>query len=197
MQKDVNYKDRDDRSLAHAFCEGDEKAFEEIVQRYHRQVANIIFLTLGSRKDVEDLTQDVFIRVHGSLGRVTVETTLFSWIYRIAVNIAIDEARRRKIRKIVSMDFLMDPGGKEYEPQDPGRASDDTLAGEKREQVMEALRKLSPAHKAALVLREYEDLSYREIAETLRISEQAVKSRIFRAREEMKRLLKNYFRERT
>ncbi|MEX2116309.1 MAG: sigma-70 family RNA polymerase sigma factor [Bacteroidota bacterium] len=197
MQKVVNHRDLDDRSLASAFRNGDEMAFEELVRRYHRQVANIIYLTLGSRKDVEDLAQDVFVRVHGSLRRVSVETTLFSWIYRIAVNIAIDEVRRRKIRKIVSMDFLAEPGGTQYEPRDPGRASDRVLAGEKREQILAALQRLSPAHRAALVLREYEDLSYAEIAETLGISEQAVKSRIFRAREEMKRLLKDYFRERT
>ncbi|MEX1140311.1 MAG: sigma-70 family RNA polymerase sigma factor [Bacteroidota bacterium] len=193
----MNYKDLDDRSLVNAFREGDERAFEEIVRRYQRQVANILYLTLGSRRDVEDLAQDVFVRVHGSLGRVNVQSTLFSWIYRIAVNIAIDEVRRRRIRKIVSLDFLTAPGGSEFEPKEPGKASDRVLAGEKREKISEALQKLSPSHRAALVLREYEDLSYREIAETLGISEQAVKSRIFRAREELQRLLRDYFKERT
>jgi RNA polymerase sigma-70 factor (ECF subfamily) len=196
MQNDLNQKDQDDRSLALAFRNGDEKAFEEIVRRYHRQVGSILYLTLGSRKDVEDLMQDVFVRVHRSLARVNVETTLFSWIYRIAVNIAIDEVRRRRIRKIVSMDFLTEPGGKEIQLEDPGRASDSVLSAEKRDQILAALQRLSPAHRAALVLREYEDLTYKEIAETLGISEQAVKSRIFRAREELKGILKNYFRER-
>ncbi len=197
MQNDVNRKNLDDRSLALAFRNGDERAFEEIVQRYQRKVSSILYLTLGSRKDVEDLTQDVFVRVHRSLGRVNVETTLFSWIYRIAVNIAIDEVRRRRIRRIVSMEFLTEPGGKEIQAEDPGRASDGILATEKRDQILAALQRLSPAHRAALVLREYEDLSYKEIAETLGISEQAVKSRIFRAREELKVILTNYFRERT
>lgn len=197
MQNNVNHRDLDDRSLALAFRNGDERAFEEIVRRYQRQVASILYLTLGSRKDVEDLTQDVFLRVHGSLGRVKVASSLFSWIYRIAVNIAIDEARRRRIRKFVSLDFLTEPGRSDFEPEDPVRASDRALAGEKREMVVAALQRLSPSHRAALVLREYEDLSYREIAETLGISEQAVKSRIFRAREELQKLLRQYFRERT
>lgn len=197
MQNNVNHSDLDDRSLVLAFRNGDDKAFEQIVRRYQRQVANILYLTLGSRKDVEDLTQDVFLRVHASLARIKVESTLFSWIYRVAVNIAIDEVRRRKIRKVVSLDFLTEPGGSEFEPQDPVRTSDRVLAGEKRDKILAALRKLSPSHRIALVLREYEDLSYREIAETLGISEQAVKSRIFRAREELQRLLKDYFRERT
>lgn len=197
MQSDVNHSDLDDRSLAIAFRNGDEKAFEEIVQRYQRQVASILYLTLGSRKDVEDLTQDVFVRVYNSLRRVNVESTLFSWIYRVAVNIAIDEVRKRKIRRVVSLDFLMEPGSSDFQPEDPAKASDRVLATEKQETVLAALRRLSPSHRVVIVLREYEDLSYREIAETLGISEQAVKSRIFRAREELQKLLKDYFRERT
>lgn len=197
MQSDVNHSDLDDRSLALAFRNGDEKAFEEIVRKYQRQVASILYLTLGSRKDVEDLTQDVFIRVYNSLRRVNVESTLFSWIYRVAVNIGIDEVRKRKIRRVVSLDFLMEPGSSDFQPEDPAKASDGVLATEKQESVLAALRRLSPSHRVAIVLREYEDLSYREIAETLGISEQAVKSRIFRAREELQKLLKDYFRERT
>lgn len=196
-QKDVKYSESDDQSLVRAFQEGDEKAFEEIIRRYQRQVANVIFLTMGSRNDLEDLTQEVFLRVYKSIGTVNVELSLFSWIYRIALNLCIDELRRKKIKRMLSLD-TSEESASDHSPmlQDSSRASDDLMADEKKEQILDALHRLTPAHRTALVLREYEDMSYKEIAETLHITEQAVKSRIFRARDELKDLLKGYFKER-
>jgi len=196
-QKDVKYSGSDDQSLVRAFQEGDEKAFEEIVRRYQRQVANIVYLTMGSRNEVEDLTQEVFLRVYRSIGKVNVELSLFSWIYRIALNLCIDELRRKKIKRMLAFDTSEEATSDHLSLlQDSTRASDDLMSHEKKEQILAALRKLTPAHRTALVLREYEDMSYKEIAEALHITEQAVKSRIFRAREELKDLLKAYFRER-
>ncbi len=193
----MKYSDSDDQSLVRAFHEGDEKAFEEIVRRYQRQVANIVYLTMGSRSDVEDLTQDVFLRIYKSIGRVNVETSLFSWIYRIALNLCIDELRRKKFRRMLALDTSEESATDHVSAlEDPASASDDLMTEEKKNQVLHALKELTPAHRTALVLREYEEMSYKEIAETMQITEQAVKSRIFRAREELKDLLKNYFKER-
>lgn len=186
----------DDLELVRAFRKGDERAFEELVRRYQRQVANVIYLTLGSRAEVDDLTQEVFLRVYRSLSRVEVTTSLFSWIYRIAVNIAIDELRRRKIKRTLSLDFFSESSlEQEKNVEDPTEPSERVLSDERKQKVMEAIKKLTPAHRAALVLREYEGLSYKEIAQTLNITEQAVKSRIFRSREELKKLLRDYFKE--
>lgn len=194
----MKYTDSDDLTLVRAFREGDDKAFEEIVRRYQRQVASAVYLTMGGRGDVEDLTQEVFMRVYRSIDRVTVETSLFSWIYRIAMNLCIDELRRRRIKRVFSLDPTAD-GSAQYPDvfEEPARTSDALMTEEKKSQILQAIGKLTPAHRAALVLREYEDMSYREIAKSLGISEQAVKSRIFRAREELKELLKDYFQERT
>ena len=182
--------------MVRAFRKGDERAFEELVRRYQRQVANVIYLTLGSRAEVDDLTQEVFLRVYRSLSRVEVTTSLFSWIYRIAVNIAIDELRRRKIKRTLSLDFFSESSlEREKNIEDPTEPSERVLSDERKQKVMEAIKKLTPAHRAALVLREYEGLSYKEIAQTLNITEQAVKSRIFRSREELKKLLGDYFKE--
>lgn len=187
----------DDFQLVEAFRKGDEKAFEEIVRRYQRQVANIIYLTLGNRQEVDDLSQEVFIRVYRSLGRFQFDASLYSWIYRIAVNLCIDEVRRRKIRKAVSLEFFTENRleGEKRSKERP-TASDDVLREEKKKVVVDALQKLSPVHRTVIVLREYEDMSYEEIAKTLHISTQAVKSRIFRAREELRKSLKDYFKER-
>lgn len=191
-------KKADDFQLIEAFREGNEKAFEEIVRRYQRQVANIIYLTLGNREEVDDLSQEVFVRVYRSLGRFEYDSSLYSWIYRIAVNLCIDEIRKKKIRKLIPLDFLTE---KRFEAEKRARgvttASDELLQKEKREIIQNALGHLSLIHRTVILLREYQDLSYDEIAKTLRISPQAVKSRIFRAREELRELLKDYFQERT
>jgi RNA polymerase sigma-70 factor (ECF subfamily) len=188
----------DDFKLIEAFRKGDEKAFEEIVKRYQRQVANIIYLTLGNREEVDDLSQEVFVRVFRSLERFEYDSSLYSWIYRIAVNLCIDEIRKKKIRKLIPLDFLTE---KKLEGEKKSKvvvtASEELLRKEKEEVVRDALGRLSPLHRTVILLREYQDLSYGEIAKTLRISQQAVKSRIFRAREELRVLLKDYFQERT
>ncbi|MBI3579616.1 MAG: sigma-70 family RNA polymerase sigma factor [Ignavibacteriales bacterium] len=187
----------DDYQLVEAFRGGDEKAFEELVRRYQRQVANIIYLTLGNRDEVEDLSQEVFIRVYRSLAKYERDASLYSWIYRIAVNLCIDEIRRKKIKRTLSLEFFSE-GKLEEERKNKSLASaaDGVLGKEKNQVVRDALQKLSPVHRTVLVLREYEDLTYEQIAKTLHISTQAVKSRIFRAREELRELLKDYFKER-
>jgi RNA polymerase sigma-70 factor (ECF subfamily) len=188
----------DDFQLIEAFRQGDEKAFDEIVRRYQRQDANIIYLTMGNREEVDDLSQEVFVRVFRSLGRFEFDSSLYSWIYRIAVNLCIDEIRKKKIRRLIPLDFMTE---KKLEGEKKAKSSltgsDELLLKEKKEMIREALEKLSPLHRTVILLREYQDFSYAEIAKTLRISPQAVKSRIFRAREELRELLKEYFQERT
>ncbi len=189
---------RDDFKLIEAFRKGDEKAFEEIVRRYQRQVANIIYLTLGNREEVDDLSQEVFVRVFRSLTRFEFDSSLYSWIYRIAVNLCIDEIRKKRIRKLIPLDFLTEKKlESEKRSKETATGADELLQKEKKEIIRAALGQLSPIHRTVILLREYQDLSYGEIAKTLRISPQAVKSRIFRAREELRELLKDYFQERT
>ena len=161
-------------------------------------MANIIYLTLGNREEVDDISQEVFVRVFRSLERFEFDSTLYSWIYRIAVNLCIDEIRRKKIRKLIPLEFLTEKK-LEGEKRDRGTTtgSDELLQKEKKQVILEALEKLSPLHRTVILLREYQDLTYGEIAKTLRISPQAVKSRIFRAREELRVSLKDYFQERT
>lgn len=187
----------DDFQLIRSFRAGDETAFEELVRRYQRQVANIIYLTLGDRSQIEDLTQETFIRVFRSLDRFAFDSSFYSWLYRIAVNLCIDEMRRRKIKRTLSLDFFSESRLEREETSITQKSgADEVLDKEKRAMVLAALDKLTPEYKAVIVLREYSDLSYAEIAKILKISPQAVKSRIFRARSELRKLLQNYFQER-
>jgi RNA polymerase sigma-70 factor (ECF subfamily) len=188
----------EDFRLVKAFKAGDRKAFEDLVRRYQRQVANIIYLTLGSREEVQDISQEVFVRVYRSIDKFEFDASFFSWIYRITVNLCIDELRRKKIKRALSLDFLTE-GTVEREKKSKKQplASDGVLDDEKREIILGALQKITQEHRQVIILREYEDLTYAEIASYLGISIQAVKSRIFRAREDLRVLLKDYFEERT
>jgi len=184
----------DDFSLVKAFQAGDQHAFESLVRRYQHQVANLIYVTMGNRDDVDDIAQEVFIRVYRSLARFKFDASFFSWIYRITMNLCIDEIRKRKIRKLLSLDFLTEDAlEKNRKSKDQIMPSDSMLTEEKRQVIQTALQRLKPEHREILILREYKDLGYSEIAETLDISVEAVKSRIFRARSELKILLSDYF----
>ena len=186
-----------DADLIHAFRQGDETAFEELVRRYQRAVSNVIYLTLGDRQEVEDLTQEVFIRAYRSLSRFDENAKLYSWLYRIAVNLCIDEVRRKKIRKTISLNLMTESAlERERKSKDShSPATAELLKAENSDVILKALKKLSPAYRSALVLREYENMAYEDIADSLGVSVQAVKSRIFRARQEMRELLKDYFEE--
>lgn len=187
----------EDIQFIRAFQNGDRRAFDTLVQRHQRQVANLIYLSLGDRNDVEDLTQEVFVRVYRALPRFQFDATFFSWLYRITKNLCIDEIRKRKIKKIFSLDFLIE-GAESPALNSPSgdNPSESLLGDEKKRIIRSALQKISFEHREILLLREYEDLTYEEIAKTLKISLQAVKSRIFRAREELRTHLQPYFKER-
>ncbi len=188
----------DDFTLIRSIQAGDHQAFESLVQRYQRQVANLIYLTMGNRDDVDDIAQEVFIRVYRSLPKFKFDASFFSWLYRITMNLCIDEIRKRKIRRVLSLDYLTeDTLEKSRKSKDHTMASDSVLTEEKRQVIQSALQRLTPEHREVLVLREYQDLSYNEIAETLGLRLEAVKSRIFRARMELKNFLSDYFEERT
>lgn len=188
----------DDFTLIRAIQAGDRQAFESLIRRYQRQVANLIYITMGNRDDVDDIAQEVFIRVHRSVLRFKFGASVFSWIYRITMNLCIDEIRKRKIKRVISLDFLSEDAlEKNRKSKDYKLPSDSMLIEEKQQVIQSALHRLTPEHREVLVLREYQDFSYNEIAETLGLSIQAVKSRIFRARMELRNLLGDYFTERT
>jgi RNA polymerase sigma-70 factor, ECF subfamily len=100
---------KDDYTLIQAVQAGDHSAFETLVRRYQRQVANLIYTNMGNQSDVEDIAQEVFIRVYRSLPQFKFNASFFSWIYRITVNLCIDEIRKRKIRRMLSLEFRKMP----------------------------------------------------------------------------------------
>lgn len=187
----------DDWALVEQIRAGRQGAFRDLVRRYERQVAHLIYLSLGRPEDVEDLSQEVFLRVYHALPRLQPQRSLFSWIYRIASNVVVDEVRRRKFRNMLSLEFLAAERGKDAAAGSDHDPSISTERSEMETVVHAAIRSLPADQRMVILLREYEDLSYDEIAEVLGISVPAVKSRLFRARQELKDLLEPVMEDRT
>jgi RNA polymerase sigma-70 factor, ECF subfamily len=184
----------DDDSLVRDARRGDARAFRTLVERYQRRVYQ---LALGMVKDSDeamDITQETFVRVHRYLPSFKGESSFFTWTYRIATNLCLDSARRRGRSERVEMDesdaeieARMDPPSAAF--AGPQRAA---LNSELKAKIDDALASLSENHRAILLLREVEGLSYEELAHALGIRKGTVMSRLFHARLKMQRKLREY-----
>ncbi len=180
----------DENEIIKRARDGDEKAFEYIVKKYQNRVANLIFKIIGDQDIVEDLTQEVFLRVMESLKDYKFGSAIYTWIYRITVNICIDEIRKRQRSRAYSLDNILSQNPKSEPSYSPVERTFERR--EMREIIENAISKLPTEYKTVIVLREFEDLSYEEIAKILKIRVGTVKSRIFRARKLLAEYLKEY-----
>jgi RNA polymerase sigma-70 factor (ECF subfamily) len=181
---------------------GDAVAWEEIVQRYNRRVYNICYRFAGSADDAQDLTQEVFIKMYRTLGSYDPGRAAFmTWVTTITRNLLVDHFRKTKQDRMTES---LDGASSEHEDAMP--LSDklpDTAAPpdarvqsrEAGETVHHALQKLSPELREAVILRDLQDMDYREIAAVLRVPEGTVKSRINRGRAELARVLQRTYRQ--
>lgn len=183
----------EDARLAQGLRQGSEAAYEKLVARFQQPVYNLVYRLTNDPGDAYDVVQEVFLKVFRNIGSFRSESSLKTWIYRIAVN-EVHNYRRwffRHRRQEVVLDDT-DEGGKSFNDTVPDRGRspyDYALDGEKREMIEEALARINPTFRAAVVLRDIEDLSYEEIADILDVSLGTVKSRITRGREAMRRQL--------
>jgi len=175
---------------------GDVVAWEEIVQRFHRRIYNICYRFAGSGEDAQDLTQEVFIKMFRTLSSYDAERGAFmTWVTTITRNLLVDHFRKSKQDRVTeSLDTT--PSEHEYamplseKIEDRAPAADLSVQSrETRELVHNALQKLSPELREAVILRDLQDMDYKEIAEVLAIPQGTVKSRISRGRAELARLL--------
>ncbi len=177
----------DDFSLIQRFIEGDEFCFATLVQRHKEKVRNIIYVTLSNTDNVDDIAQEVFITVYKSLKHFRFESQFTTWLYRITVNKCKDHLRKVKIRSIFT------PIREEFEYRDESNTSYSDVP----EIMQKAIKKLPEKLRTPLLLKDIEGLSYQEIAEAVQCEIGTVKSRIFRAREGLKTILKPYEQELT
>jgi RNA polymerase sigma factor (sigma-70 family) len=175
---------------------GEPSAWEEIVRLHNRRIYNLCYRFTNSPDSAEDLTQEVFIRVYRTLATYSVEKGAFTtWLTTLTRNLLVDHFRRgRQDRVTGSIDASItdDPDSLALSDRlrDPGPSPADRLASqETQKMVQRALARLSPDLREAVILRDLQDMDYKEIAQVLRVPEGTVKSRINRGRMELARLL--------
>jgi len=190
---DLNPEATDDAVLASLLREGSEDAYELLVARFQQPVYNLVYRLLADPGESCDVVQEVFLKIFRNIATFRSQSSLKTWIYRIAVNEVHNYRRwfyRHRRQEVVLEDE--NEGGKNFGDTVPdhGRSPYDyALNGEKRVMIEDALAHINPMFRAAVVLRDVEDLSYEEIADVLDISLGTVKSRITRGREAMRREL--------
>jgi RNA polymerase sigma-70 factor (ECF subfamily) len=183
----------DDRALVAALREGDEASYETLILRFEHPVFGVVSRLLEDSADAADVVQDVFLKVFRNIGHFRGDSSLKTWIYRIAVNEARNQQRwfGRHRGKEVSFEHESEdaPGYAAWLPDPTPGPFEEALDHEVRALVEEGLQRISGTYRAALVLREVEELSYEEIAEILELSLGTVKSRILRGREALRKEL--------
>jgi RNA polymerase sigma-70 factor, ECF subfamily len=170
---------------------GDEKAFEILVAEFERPIVRFLYRYLGNMEEAKEICQDVFIKVFRGLPHFQNQCSLKTWIYRITLNTVLNEKRRWYQRL---KDRFMGLEGISQTKLDSLPDPEMSLTmSERCKRVNVALRKLRPDHRAILVLRDLEGLSYQEISASLGLNIGTVKSRLARARQEMKDAVKDLF----
>lgn len=183
----------DDAQLLYALKANQESAYEVLIARFQQPVYNLIYRLLNDPADACDAVQEVFLKVFRNVESFRGQSSLKTWVYRIALNEAYNHrrwfSRHRKQEVGLETD---DEGSRSWieSISDPSRDPYELTLNEERHQLIEeALREINPDFRAAVVLRDLEELSYEEIAEVMQVSLGTVKSRILRGRESLRRVL--------
>ena len=183
----------DDQRLIVECLRGDPAAFGVLVRRYQDRLYNTVFRLVGNAEDAQDVVQEAFLNAYQSLGGFKGDSLFFTWLYRIAVNAAISFKRKRRV--VIPIDAARGvvsgvPRG--VEPPDPSELSRPGHALEQEEQerrIQRALNRLSPEHRAVLILKDMEGQKYETMAEILQVPIGTIRSRLHRARLELRELL--------
>jgi RNA polymerase sigma-70 factor (ECF subfamily) len=179
-----------DSRLVERCLEGDQSAWEQLVRIHTRRVYAICYRFVGKDEEAQDLTQEVFLRIFRTLGSFRAGEGSFSvWMTRVTRNLLIDNYRRKKGDRMT--DSLETQLPMIEEKSLAGGRTDGLLAGREASELLQAaLQKLSPELREVVILRDLEEMEYREIAQTLAVPEGTVKSRLNRGRAELARILK-------
>lgn len=187
----------DETTLVTQAREGDTRAFGELVRRYEGKIFRLAQHITQNREDAEDVLQETFMKAYEHLDQFKGDSKFYTWIVRIAVNQALMKLRRRKTDKSVSLDETIDTGEDTitreiaaWDENPEQRFSRDELG----EILDSAVDSLEPPYRSVFVLRDVEELSTEETAEALNLSVPAVKSRLLRARLQLREKLTRYFK---
>jgi RNA polymerase sigma-70 factor (ECF subfamily) len=179
---------KEDNRLIEECLQGQTEAFGELVSRYQDRLYNTVFRLLDNAEDARDVVQDAFLHAYQSLGTFKGDSQFFTWLYRIAVNTAI--SLKRKQRATASIRRYHEGGV--GEPLDPSNVSQPDHAletADEERRIQQALNLLSPEHRAVLVMKDIEGQKYETMAEVLNVPIGTIRSRLHRARLEMREIL--------
>ena len=188
---------QDDIALVRRCQKGDALAFEQLVIKYRSKVFSMIYGMVQNEQDAWDLAQEGFVKAWRSIHRFKGQASFYTWLYRIVTNVAIDSLRRKGFKKTAEFDDdiaanEVAPGSKTVPTPDP-MPHQGLEREEIRQRIEQAISKLSPEHRAVIVMKEIEELQYNEIAEALGCSIGTVMSRLFYARKKLQTLLKDVY----
>ena len=186
----------DDHSLVQRARSGDERAFRTLVERYQKKVYAVALGMVKDREEAMDVVQEAFVKVHRSLDTFKADATFYTWLYRITVNVCIDVIRRRGAMRAEAVEFdervghdLAEANLGAVSSQLGSNPEKSVLRRELGEKIQEALEQIPEKHRAILLLRELDGLSYEELAQALEIPKGTVMSRLFHARAKVQKLL--------
>jgi len=166
---------------------GDARAFGRLVERYRDRLLTAVTRSLGSRSPAEDIVQETFLRAFQAIGRFRGQASFYTWLYRIAFNLVLSRHRRRSRRP----DLRGSPPMEQMEAKESVNPQARAEVSEQQERVTRAVAELEETFRLALVLRDIEGMDYRQIGEVLNVPVGTVKSRIHRARMELKEKLRD------
>jgi RNA polymerase sigma-70 factor (ECF subfamily) len=179
----------EDHRLIAECLQGDPTAFGVLVRRYQDRLFHVAYRLVGNAEDAQDVVQEAFLSAYQALEGFKGDSRFFTWLYRIAVNTAISLKRKQKAA------LRLDSGRNGELPIDPHDPSEQSRPGhaleqaEQEQRVQRALQKLSPEHRAVLILKDMEGQKYETMAEVLQVPIGTIRSRLHRARLELRELL--------
>ncbi len=183
----------DDNILINKALEGDQTAYEKLMKKYYQLIYNLIFRMISRKEDVEDLTQEAFIKAFNSLRNFDRQFAFSTWLFKIATNNAIDYLRKKKLNTFsIDREIESEESDFKFEIPDNENKPDRVIIEDERKQILdEAIESLPPKYKEVILLRHKMDKEYEEIAKELKLPLGTVKAHIFRGRELLNKFLKD------
>lgn len=185
----------DEQTLLDRCAKGDVRAFEELIEKYQQGIINHAYSLLLNREDAFDMAQETFVKAFCAVAEFNRQSSFKTWLYRIASNVCLDEIRRRRRRAAeVSLTLGGELGGAPQSDiaSDSGNPEETAQQAFMRSEIEQAIEELAPEYRAVIVMREIDGMDYSEIAAALGCSLGTVKSRISRARAQLRQKLSHY-----
>jgi RNA polymerase sigma-70 factor, ECF subfamily len=186
-----SYAEKSDEVLITLFQHGERGVYKTLVERHQERVRNLIYSIFHDSEMVDDLAQEIFIKAYEALPRFRLDSSFYTWIYRITVNKCRDEMRRRKVRRFLSFQTLVDEANKELTTKLSVPPED----RDAKEIVALGLQALPEKFRSAIILKDIDGMSYEEIADVLQCELGTVKSRLSRARAMLRKALRPLLEE--